>query len=402
VYPWYTNVTKKIVDRSALSYNKAPERKVLVSGEEDEQATETYLDLLRGGRFESVMDCADSVARLLKNCIILTQAIKPEDDTEEHLMFSVLHRGNCDVDYNFKTGKIDSLMYCSSGFGPNGGRLYHYWDCSDIIDLEERDDGKGGYGCVQVGKETNPYGIIPAAVLWDTNQPRCGFWPKPAWDELIRLNEGVNLFHTEVKFNERFQAFGALFSNATMPEDQVVGPDAVVTLESNAGEAVFLEYRAPDINLEKFEEWLGGYESDIAENWGVNLRVGGNGSADSGFKLVVEEIWNLQTRNDRIKSATQYERDMYQVILSISNALQYGLPENSELMVKFPEPSLPVNAKEDWDIRKEKLAMDYMAVEDAWREENPDITSEEIEARKERIIAENVTVPSFDNVVEGN
>ena len=115
----------------------------------------------------------------------------------------------------------------------------------------------------------------------------------------------------------------------------------------------------------------------------------------------MEEIWNLETRNDRLKSATQYERDMYQVILAISTARGYGLPEGSEAMVKFPAPSLPVNAIEEWTILKEKLALDYMALEDAWREENPDITPEEIDARRERLADETPVGPNFTGIVDG-
>jgi len=273
--------------------------------------------------------------------------------------------------------------------------LYHFWDELEVIDIEDTDNGLS-----IVGREQHMYGKIPAAILWDTSRPRAGFWPKMAWEEIVRLNEGINLFHTEAKLGARHQTFPTLYTNAVMPEGTVNAPDTVVEIQSTVGDNVFLEYRSPDINLDKFSEWLQEYEADIADNWGVNLRTAGSGSADSGFKLIVEEIWNLETRNDRLKAATQYERDMYKVILAISTARGYGLPEDSELFVKFPVPSLPVNSIEEWTITQEQIALDYIAMEDAWRKDNPDITQDEIDARKERIAAEGaVAVPTFASVV---
>lgn len=397
VYPWITNLTKKIVTRSALSYNKAPGRFVLNDDDtENDDATETYRGLLEGGDFDNVMDCADSVCRLLKNVIILAQAVEVVDE-EEKILFSVLHRGNCDVDFDHQNGTIRSLMFQSAGTSARGNKLFHFWDDKVVIDIEDID------GNLTAGPpDEHGFGMIPAAILWDTFKPRAGFWPKNSWDELIRFNEGTNLYHTEVKFNQRFQTFGALFSTATIPDGAVIGPDTIVELEGSPGVDVFLEYKAPTINLETFEKWLEGFKEDIADNWGVNLSTGGSGSADSGFKLVVEEVWNLTTREGRLKAARSFEGRMYTVIKAISQAREFGLPQDSEVKVDFPEPSLPVNTKEEWDITKEKIGIQFLTREDAWRAEDPDISEATIAERKQAlgILA---AVPTFGNIVdEGN
>jgi hypothetical protein len=395
VYPLFVNVTKKIIDRSALSYQRPPERKVMVGETLNESATDDYKAILRNARFESVMDVADSVARLLKEVILLAQPVEVENG-EDKIMVNILHRGNCDVDFDFKNGTIRSLMFQSAGCGPHGGKLFHMWTTEESLDIE-----LVGSKPVVVGRESHGFGIIPAAVLFDTSRPRCGFWHKPAWDEIVRLNEGTNLMHTEVKHAERFQAFPPLFTNAKMPADMVIGSDAVVEIQDpGGGAAIFLEYRSSDINLDEFMNWLKDLTADVADDWGVNLRVSGGGSADSGFKLVVEEIWNLETRNDRLKAATQFERDFYQVILAISNDQNLGLPADSELLVKFPAPRLPVNEKEAHDIRKEELALELISREQIWRDKDPDITDAEIEARKALIIADRQgDVPGFGNIV---
>ncbi len=393
VYPWCTNLTKKIVTRSAMSYNEAPVRVVENAAGGDEAATEIYLDLLDGGEFDNVMDAADSVARLLKNVIVLAQAVDVVGEGEK-ILFSVLHRGNCDVDYDHQNGVIRSLIYQSAGTSTNGGKLYHYWDAETVKDIEDGDNGLR-----VLATENHGYKMIPAAILWDNSKPRAGFWPKAAWEELVRLNEGVNLFHTEVKFNERFQAFGALFTNGTIPEGSVIGPDGIVELSGQAGEAIFLEYRTPTINLATFADWLEDFIAGVADNWGVNLSTGGTGSAESGFKLVVEEVWNLETRQGRIKSAVSFEKQMYKVIKAISDARGYKLPADSWIEVDFPEPSLPVNRIEDWTIKKEKVALGYSPLEDEWRKDNPEITDQQINERKTALGVGGI-VPTFGGSVD--
>lgn len=396
VYPLTNNLTGKIVTRSALSYSKPPKRVVIgADGEPDLEATEVYLDLLSEGEFNSVMQSADQVARLLKNVIILVQGVE-DPDGSDRLLFNILHRGNCDVDYNFKTGRIDSLMYYSGARSIRGCRVFHYWDPTKQVDIEE--DGR-----VQrtIDNQDHDYKVIPAAVLWDTLKPRAGFWPKKAWTELIRCNEGSNLMSTEIKFAERYQAFPALFTNARLPNDAVIGPDSNVEIVGQPGETIYLEYKAAtavSVSLKVFVDWLQSFQADLADNWGVNLQFGGTGSASSGFQLIVEEVWNLETRRARLNSAKAFEERMYKVILAISEVRDLGLPTDSTLSVDFPEPELPVNTKENWTIIKEKIATAYMSIEDAWRTENPDITPDEIAKRKEEI-GISVVSPSFGEFI---
>ena len=392
VFPWYTNLTQKIITRSAMSYNDPPVRTIVKGEDEDESASEIYREILNGGDYNNVMDSADSVARLLKNVIILAQAVEVIGE-DEKILFSVLHRGNCDVDYDHKNGVIRSLLYQSAGTSANGNKLYHYWDAEAVKDIEAGDNG-----FKVIGDESHGYGIIPAAVLWDNSKPRAGFWPKASWEELIKLNEGVNLYHTEVKFNQRFQTFPALFTNAKLPVDAIIGPDTAVEIVGNPGETIYLEYKfatAVSVSLKAFGDWIANHIECVADNWGVNLSTGGSGSADSGFKLVVEEIWNLETRQGRIKAAISFEKSMFKVVKAISDARNFKLPSDGEIKIDFPEPSLPVNVLEEWTIKKEKVALGYSPMEDEWKKDNPDITPEQIEKRK-ALLGTGTNVPNFD------
>ena len=396
VDPLYTNLTHKIVSRSALSYSTEPTRTLNTDAGVDEAATETYNDILDAGEFGAVMPDADQVARLLKAVIIIAHSVDVVGG-EQKIMFTPISRANCDVDYDHVNGRMRSLIYQAVGSSINGNRLYHYWDEEKTQDIEMGDTGVKAWPPIFHG-----YGMIPVAVLWDKYKPRTGFWHKPAWDELVQLNEGDNLAHTETMFAARFQARPALFTNAELPDGGVIGPDTVVQLRTNPGENVYLEYKAAtavSVSLKVFADCREDLIQSVADNWGVNVDTGGVGSADSGFKLVVREIWNIETRLARLKAAEAFERQMFKVVKAISDQRGYKIPDGLFLEVDFGEPKLAVNAAEAWTIQREKVALGYSPMEEEWRKDNPDITDAQIEERK--ALLGGGKLPTFGDVDTG-
>jgi len=380
VYLWFTNITQKIITRSALTYQDAPKREVYVGDAVNEKATEIYNDLT--AELEFILPAFDREARLLKTAILLAQAVVTDDG--EKILFSVLTQANCDVDYDHRTGEIRSLMYESAGISAKGNKLYHYWDAQSVVDIEVDNNGIPSVA----GRDNHGYGVIPAAILFDASQPTSGFWPREAWEELVRLNEGVNLFHTEIKFAQRFHTSPPLFTNAEFENGAVIGPDTTISIKTQAGESPYIEYKSPPAVssiLDAYQKWIGSLASDVAENWGVNISIGGGGSAASGFKLVVEEIWNLETRKTRQRYASKFELQLFRVIKAISTARGYDIPSDSWIEVDFKEPALPVNEMEKWQIIKEQIGLNLMSREEFWRRENPDITKTQIEERKAEI-----------------
>jgi hypothetical protein len=289
---------------------------------------------------------------------------------------------------------MNSLLYSGGGIGPNGGELYHYWDDGKVLDLEKT---SAGLTAIPRPDAAHGYKMVPAAVLFDIRPPRAGFWGKAVWQQLINFNNGINLFHTETKYNARFGAIGTLFTNMVIKPGQTIGPDAVVQVESVPGlENPFLRYESPSINLAQFTAWLDGFRENIGQEWGVNIKTAGEGSADSGFKLVVEELPGLQLRKKRQKPADTFEQDMYQVCLSLSRVHNLGLVEGTKLKVTFPEPDLPVNLKEKAEIESMELAHNIITVEDIWKKRDPSLTPEDIAKRKAEIAG---PLPDFTGVI---
>lgn len=391
VKPLTDNITAKIIERSALSYQQEPER-IVMTGEDsaNDAGSEVYRDLL--GKYGTTsIQAVDHISRLLKVCLCLVQYI---EDTGK-LDYSVLHRGNCDVDWNPKTKQIDSLLYTAGGVGPTGGKMYHHWTAEAVQDIEEKD------GRVEVFPAVpHPYGIVPVAWMYDSKPPRYGFWPAAEWDEVITLNEALNMFQTNCGHASNYQVFPTLFTNAEIKDGQVIGIDAVVQIVTPPGDVpAYLEFKSPDVNLDEFIKWIEWYAADIADSWGVNIKVSGQGAADSGFKLIVEETWNLEGRKKRLRTAEWFEEGLYQVVLTVSDAHGLKLPAGSTINIDFADPALAVDTEAKNESDRKDFAVRLKTARQIWHERNPDLTEKQLDEME----AENKPkVPDFSGVVEGN
>jgi hypothetical protein len=385
--PIYENPTKILIDRSAKSYKEAPKRAVTVNGEVSETQTELYNDLLRETNLNFIAQDLDARARLLRASLLLVQV----DEESGKKTLSVLSRNNSDVVFNRLTGEMMGLIYTAGIVGLNGGQIFHIWAPDTIYDLE---------GDKIVGQHENPYGIIPAAVLNDTRPPLGALWKYPSWEQLIQLSNGVNLFNTEALFNSRYAMVGSPVTNMKIPEGMVTGIDTAYELDGGgAVDTPFFEFTSPTANVTEFMSWLKPFRETVADEWGVNLNFAGSGSADSGFKLIVEEFENIELRQTRIVSAKQFEEDLYQVFAAMSVVHDWGLDSEGRGVADFKEPALPVNKTEDWAIAKDQLALGVLSLEEYWLKIDPDLTPEQL-AEKRRIAGQiqglAATVPTFE------
>lgn len=397
VLPLFENVTGHVIDQSAKTYQQAPSRMVMnKAGDLDDAATDTYNELIAESNLPETLQHCDLLSRLLKTSVILAQY----DDDNKRLFFEAMSQDNCDVTYSRKKRQIDSMLYTGGSISIDGNQIYHYWTEDKVVDYEHAFQA-GGHGALKlIDTETNPFGMIPSSVLYDTQAPRFGFWSDSEWDELIQFNLAVNMFHTEMKFNQRYGAIGALFTDADI--EGVVGPDAVVKLiKKFQTETPYLAYESPDVQIQQFLDWLNGFRESVGRNWGVNIKMHGDASADSGFKLVVEELPTLELRKKRLPAAQTFEQGLYQSILAISKAKQLGLPEGSKLNVEFPEPDLPVNKKEQWEISQGEMAFGVLTKKDYLKQKNPTWTDDQVEEYLAAVQAEKgAAAPAFNDIVD--
>lgn len=373
----YRNIVGKIIEKSGLLFiNGRPDISVIKEdGSVDDRTTEmlhAYLDI---ADFAVVGENLDQVVRLVKTAIVLCQY----DSETEEMFLDILHRGNCAVDYNRATRKIAKLCYKYPLCDETGKCGYRVFTDDVIEDWEERDNK-----IVKVATQPNTYGHIPATVFYDTKVPRSGFWADVPKD-LVLMNEEYNLYLIDTMFAASYANRKTLFTNASFDGDNseslrveehyqsplprqtsgvggesISGPDKVIQLDTTGLDNVFLEYKGPDIKLAEIKEFFSSLIRDIAEDWSVRIKMDGEGAANSGFQVIVEEIDNLELRKQRQRMMEVGLRKMFRCIAAVVNSsFSSTRPFNEEsyIDVEFPDPNLPVDIKEEdamWIQRIEK------------------------------------------------
>lgn len=404
IVPRTRNIVKMIVDKSGLLFNDKPPVLNVYSGDSvNEEASAKLQELLETSDWIEFFTNFDAVVRLLKTGIILVQY----DTESQSLVLDILHRGNAAVVLNKNNKQINTLVYRTEGDHDSEEQRYRVWDDNLVTDILVN---KAGNEIVE-SQMDNPYGFVPAAVFYDTNTPRTEFW-NVIPDDLVSLNEMYNMHLTDSEFAASWSKLKTLFTNCridAMSADTVVaevynsnlprmvpdqsaiigGPSRVIQLDTMGVDNPFVEYKGPDINLEPIDQMFTRWIRDFASDWSVNVKAEGNGSVDSGFKLIVEEIDNLQLRKKRQRMFEAGFKRLYTTIKKVMNTV-YGnyFAEETELFVEFAQPILPVNQKDEEDVWSVRIAtgrasrVDYFMTVHGLSKEEAEAKIAEIDATK--------------------
>lgn len=374
--PQYRNFTAMVVQKSGMLWDNAPPLLEIWNGDIiDEGLSQKFNDELDAIQFNEFMQNFDEVVRLLKTAIILQQY----DELNGRMILDILHRGNCVVKADPFTKQIHELIY---KVGEDGDEEYNYYRIITPEVIQDwRESEKPGSRPEFVEEQENPYGFVPASQFHDTQIPRVGYWNKAPQD-LVRFNDMYNLHLVDMEFAASWEIHKTLFTNTDMEggsgNDQVVsevygsalprlvsgqsgvvgGLGSIVTVDSTGVEQPFVEYKGPESDLLKLQTVYQQWSKDFAGDWGVNLKFAGEGSADSGFQLIVESMDNLDLRNKRQRFCENGLERFYNVYKRVMNT-HFGnaYPEDSQLEANFMPPNLPVNQKEQeevWTMRIEQ------------------------------------------------
>lgn len=364
--PRFRNITKMIVDKSGLLFiDQPPKIQLFPTGSEveDEIASKIILELYTSANWEEFFTNFDSLLRLLKTAIVLVQY-----DAFTGLVFDILHKGNSEVILDEKKN-VSTLIYRTSS--DEEKHTIRVWTAETIKDVEV----VKGIETV-VSEQDNPYGFIPMSTFHDTNTPRTGFW-NVIQNDIIQINEMFNIHLIDSEYAARWAKLPTLFTNARRADDGtgsnmvvqevngsplprmvpetenalIGGPNKVVTIDTSQTDGnVILDYKTPVVDLKPLDEIFTQWVKDFAYDWSVNMKTSGT-FAESGFKLVVEEINNLQLRKKRQKMFESGMKKLFEVVKDIINVVSPGLlPDNLELYADFQPPFMPVNEKEREDI----------------------------------------------------
>lgn len=414
IIPRSRNLTKTIVEKSGLLFDDNPPMLEVYSPNQtiNKPASEKVTQIFDQSDWVENWISIDAAVRLLKTVIVLIH--KTDNDL---VVFDVLHQGNSTVITDPKTHEIVTLAYRVRPYSKTENGLIRVIT-ADLVDLYEYDSQTKTEKLID--SQPNPLGIIPCVVVHDTNAPRTGVWNKPGCD-LVQLNEMYNLHLTDSEYAASWSKMKTLFTNSqaqsTVENDilQVVqpidsplptlapssreivgGPGTTVHITPTIGQTPYVEYLGPEVNLLPIDEMFRGWIRDFASDWSVNVKDG-NGTANSGFQLVVEEIDNLQLRKRRQKMFTSSFRRLYSVI-----AAMFNLPIDNQLFISFSEPKLPVDPMEDEQVWTERLKNGRASIID-YLMEKYQLTHDEAQARLRQIQRDQqmITIDQ-QNVIEDN
>ena len=362
--PRTRNITKAIVDKSGLLFNgPEPKLEVWANGSVNEAASQQTKDLLDSAQWVEFFTNFDNQVRLLKTGMVLVQW----DPVNKRLILDALHRGNCVVAVDPNSREIVECIVATAG----DDDTFRHFTVDTITDYEYDDETKT---LSIMGQFDNPYGIVPVCSFHDTNTPRSGVW-NIAPHDLIGLNEMYNLHLTDTEYSAAWSKVKTLFTNAAIDGSQgytetyvdpatgvprqipaqphaVGGPGRIVQID---GDSPYVEYKGPDVSLTPIEEIFSAWVHDFAADWSVRLQSAGDGTASSGFQLIVEEMPNLELRKQRQKMFEAGFARLYKVMVYVTGPVAgVNLPPEGELYVKFAEPALPIDDKateEVWSRR---------------------------------------------------
>jgi hypothetical protein len=375
IIPRTRNILKMVVDKSGLLFSdKAPSLEVYAGPNVDENQSAKLQSFLEDLDWVEFFTNFDVVVRMLKTACILVQF----DNESKKLYFSILNQQNSAVVMNKSRTAIDTLVYCTSG------------ECEDDEDMEYRVytvdliqdiavDAQGHERIIQ--SVPNPFGIIPLVAFHDTNTPRTDFWNEIPTD-LLQINEMYNLHLTDSEYAASWAKVKTIVTNAKILADEAVtstqeiygsalprqvpgggastigGPGRVIQIDdSQTTNGMVFDWKGPDVNLEPIDNMFNKWVADFAADWAVNVKDANGGVADSGFKLIVEEMPNLELRKKRARMFEAGFKRLFRVIRVVLNTYIPGVfSEDAELFAQFSAPSLPVDKTVEENLWSRKIA----------------------------------------------
>ena len=377
VIPRTRNLTKMVVDKSGQIIYKTPPIPAVYAFSEadqpDEVLTEQLTEALNKSDAMETWINLDAVTRLLKTALVLVQW----DEEGSQLIYDILHRGNAYVSWDYVT-KIPHLL------------LYRLWEHEEydayrlytkdlIMEFYYKEEGGGSVEIIY--QDENPMGIVPVAKFDDTQAPRTGFWNVTPMD-LVSMNEVYNLHVTESEYTISWMKKPTLFTNAGLADGQEgveefnnpdvgfsqrafnklpsmsytdggikFGPSEAVHMDTTGVDSPFVEFKAPEVDIKPIDEVVQAWVQSFASDWSVSLDFAGEGRANSGFQLVVEELPNQELREKRQKMFAHGMSRLFDVIKIVLNTYgDFNFPEDSKLFVDFNKPSLPVEKREEEEV----------------------------------------------------
>lgn len=216
--------------------------------------------------------------------------------------------------------------------------------------------------------ETNHgYGITPVVFCFRDGIPESGFLHTGITGDIIRINEGINVFETAKYGNGLYQSFGYGFlSGNSIPQDLKIGRDKWTLLD--------VEDRAnmitpPDV-LKSISETIIDDFKIISKTYHLSDSFVEGTAAESGVAL---RLRNQELTDDRKSDVTrwrEYENQIYEIEKKIGKVHGKNFPD--EFSVDYQESIEVLSPKEQREKWEWELSNGFKDKADILVEMNPD------------------------------
>ena len=427
--PYVRNITKSIVDKSGLLFNKPPVLGIIPPGSKKMITDETFVTIMNEADYLEFFHNVDVYTRLVKSTVVLQQKYIPSERNTvsgeyrfdpvqgDALLLILLHRGNSAVKMDITNTKVVELGYlidvqnnpADTDEDDAGDVWYYRYINGEVIqDYRVKGDKEEPFGPAT----PNLDGIVAASMFYDINKPRNGAWVDSP-EDIVSMQEAYNLYLTHVRFAAKWQMEKTLFTDSPIVDSQQLsqniqgiaapvgktppgtmygqnqtkktlgGLGRIVSLMPGQNDKPpFVKFDGPNTDLNIIDEMIRNQVRDVAFDWDVNINLGNEVRASSGFQLIVEDLHNLQLREKRAQAFRAGLRRFYNITKRLYTELTEGT-----LWADFAPPSIPINTLEQEQLWQMRLDGNRSSLKDYFME-TQEMKDQEAEDKIAEIIAE--------------
>ncbi|RPI19050.1 MAG: hypothetical protein EHM58_03285 [Ignavibacteriae bacterium] len=389
----YVNITKKVINQLAIVYKEPAQRTIIKSGKPDEKLTK-YLSSILPANVNTLDKIAHRYSKLFNTSLtrVNFRNGKVVYDVLPSYLFDVI----TDDNDPYMLTQVSYDKYIKNEDGDD--ELYTVFWTKDkhymrqVLEVGDKYIYGDEVPIGNNGEMVNPYGVIPFAVM--RMEMQGDFWGTGQCD-LANVNEQLNFLLTDLTNGGIImQSWGTPFLANTGLEEKNkkvrFGPKHPIAVkQTNSEFPPVFEYKNANPLIAEVRATIDWKIKMIALTKGLNPNSFlADAKAASGYSKIVDSLEQLEIRRDDIEPCRIYEDERFDITRAVvnyhaefpENGLE-KLPDDIYLAVDFADINIPQTTDEKIKENEFKLKNGLMSIIDIMKEQNPDLTDEEIEAR---------------------
>ena len=332
------NVYKTIVDKISRVYSAGVERKF---------SDESMEDIYKESRVNKYMKQANRYVNAFND--VLMQVAWDSDTMKPRFIFRYPHKTKVRVDGSGNPAEVEYFVSALD----NGRERWAFW--SKTEHYYKVYDAKGDFAIQSISgndEMINPYGLLP--FVFFQNGFRDGyFWDMYSGGDLVEVTLDVAVYNTFKNYMIKWQSFKQIVvqgTNVGAIKGQILDPSQALTIE---GDDVNFEVLDLQANIKELRETINDQATNVAVNYNISpsqFRM--TSQVSSGFSLQMENAQLDEFTKEQQSDFIEYEKELYNLIVTIGNAEGASFSESAEFSVNFNDityaesPDTTANARE--------------------------------------------------------